>query len=122
MFETGEPHTRVELVAALGRVQQEGNAYLRTMPPSVFFVPQGPAWSPAEHARHLVKSLSPLVWVLRLPRPVIGLLFGRHRAPGPGRTFAELRQTYLATLAAGGQAGRFAPTVQPPPADLAEGQ
>jgi hypothetical protein len=120
MFETGEPHTGVELVAALGRVQQEGDAYLRTLPPSVFFAPQGPAWSPAEHARHLVKSLSPLVWVLRLPRPVIGLLFGRHR--GPGRTFAELRQTYQATLAAGGQAGRFAPSVQPPPADLAEGQ
>jgi hypothetical protein len=120
MFETGEPHTGVELVAALGRVQQEGNAYLRTLPPSVFFAPQGPAWSPAEHARHLVKSLSPLMWVLRWPRPVIGLLFGRQR--GAGRTFAELRQTYQATLAAGGKAGRFAPTVQPPPADLAEGQ
>ena len=120
MFETGEPHTGVELVAALERVQEEGNSYLRSLPPTLFFAPQGPAWSPAEHARHLVKSLRPLVRVLRWPRPVLGLLFGRHR--GPGRDFAELRRTYQAALAAGGQAGRFAPSVQPPPQDLAAGQ
>jgi DinB family protein len=120
MFETGEPHTGVELVAALGRVQDEGDAYLRSLSPTLFFAPQGPAWSPAEHARHLVKSLRPLVRVLRWPRPVLGLLFGRHR--GPGRDFAELRRTYQAALAAGGQAGRFAPSVQSPPADRAEGQ
>ena len=120
MFETGEPYTGVELVAALGRVQEESDAYLRALPPSVFFAPQGPAWSPAEHARHLAKSLRPLTRVLRWPRPVLGVLFGRHR--GPGRDFAELRRTYQAALAAGGQAGRFAPSVQPPPQDLAAGQ
>jgi hypothetical protein len=101
MFETGEPHTRVELVAALGRVQQEGNAYLRTLPPSVFFAPQGPAWSPDEHARHLVKSMSPLMWVLRLPRPVLGLLFGRHREPGSGRTVINAPQCALRFTTAG---------------------
>jgi hypothetical protein len=120
VFETGEPYTGDELVAALRRVQEEGDAYLRTLPSSVFFAPQGPAWSPAEHARHLVKSLRPLVRVLRWPRPVLGLLFGRHR--GPGRDFAELRRTYQAALAAGGQAGRFTPSVQPPPQDAAAGQ
>lgn len=120
MFETGEPHTGVELTAALGRVQEEADAYLRALPPTVFFAAQGAAWSPAEHARHLGKSLSPLTRVLRWPRPVIGLLFGRHR--GPGRAFADLRRDYQATLAAGAQAGRFAPSVQPPPTDLAAGR
>jgi hypothetical protein len=120
MFETGEPHTGVELMAALGRVQEEADAYLRALPSTVFFARQGPAWSPDEHARHLGKSLGPLTRVLRWPRPVIGLLFGRHR--GQGRTFADLRRHYQATLAAGAQAGRFAPRAQPPPADLAAGQ
>jgi DinB superfamily len=120
MFETGEPHTGVELIAALGRVQEEADAYLRALPPTVFFAPQRSAWSPAEHARHLGKSLSPLTRVLRWPRPVLGMLFGRHH--GPGRAFAELRRDYQAALAAGGQAGRFAPRVQAPPADLAAGQ
>jgi hypothetical protein len=120
MFETGEPHTGVELIAALGRVQEEADAYLGALPPTVFFAAQGPAWSPAEHAGHLGKSLTPLTHVLRWPRPVIGLLFGRHR--GPGRAFADLRRDYQATLAAGAQAGRFAPRVQPPPADLAAGR
>jgi hypothetical protein len=120
MFETGEPHTRVELIAALGRVQEEGDAYLRALPSTVFFAPQGPSWSPAEHARHLNKSLRPLTLVLRWPRPLIGLLFGRHREPG--RAFADLRRQYQATLAAGAQAGRFAPRVQPLPADVGAGQ
>jgi hypothetical protein len=48
------------------------------------------------------------------------LLFGRHRGPGLG--FADVRLRYQAALAAGGQAGRFAPSVQAPPADLASGQ
>lgn len=120
MFETGEPHTGVELIAALGRVQEEADAYLRALPATVFFAPQGPAWSPAEHARHLGKSLGPLTRVLRWPRPVLGLLFGRHR--GPGRAFADLRREYQATLAAGAQAGRFAPRAQPPPDDLTVGR
>ena len=120
MFETGEPHTGVELNAALGRVQEEADAYLRALPATVFFAPQGPAWSPAEHARHLGKSLGPLTRVLRWPRPVLGLLFGRHS--GPGRAFADLRREYQATLAAGAQAGRFAPRAQPPPDDLAAGR
>jgi hypothetical protein len=120
MFETGEPHTGVELIAALGRLQQEGDAYLRALPPTVFFAPQGPAWSPAEHTRHLGKSLGPLTRVLRWPRPILGLLFGRHREPG--LAFADVRRRYQTALAAGGQAGRFAPRVQAPPADLASGQ
>src|SRR4051812_15467662 len=120
MFETGEPHTGGELIAALGRVQEQADAYLRALPPTVFFAPQGLAWSPAEHARHLGKSLGPLTRVLRWPRPVIGMLFGRHH--GPGRAFAELRRDYQATLAAGGQAGRFAPRVQALPADVAAGR
>lgn len=120
MFETGEPHTGVELIAALGRAQEEADAYLRALPATVFFAPQGPAWSPAEHARHLGKSLGPLTRVLRWPRPVLGLLFGRHS--GPGRAFADLRREYQATLAAGAQAGRFAPRAQPPPDDLAAGR
>ena len=120
MFETGEPHTGVELIAALGRVQEEADAYLRALPATVFFAPQGPAWSPAEHARHLGKSLGPLTRVLRWPRPVLGLLFGRHS--GPGRAFADLRREYQATLAAGAQAGRFEPPAQPPPDDLAAGR
>jgi hypothetical protein len=54
------------------------------------------------------------------PAPSSVCCFGRHR--GPGRAFADLRRQYQATLAAGAQAGRFAPRVQPPPIDLAAGQ
>jgi hypothetical protein len=120
MSELGEPYTGPELQAALRDVQGAADAYLRQLRPAMFFTPQGTAWSPAEHARHLRKSLQPLARVLRWPRPVLRLLFGRHH--GPSRDFAAIRQCYQTALAAGGQAGRFAPAPQPTPSDLALGQ
>ena len=64
-------------------------------------------WSPADHWRHLVKSVRPLARALRLPRFALRLLFGRARKPS--RSYTEIRRTYRAALDAGGQAGRFAP-------------
>jgi hypothetical protein len=46
---------------------------------------------------------------------VLTLRFGWHR--GPSRTFDQVRVQYLAALAAGGQAGRFAPAPEAPAAD-----
>jgi hypothetical protein len=48
------------------------------------------------------------------------VLFGRPRAAS--RSFVDLRETYLERLAAGGTAGRFAPTARPVPSDPAEAE
>jgi hypothetical protein len=120
MFQTGEPYSRPDLIAAFRRLGLEGGAYLASIPGSEFFEPQGGAWSPAEHARHLAKAARPFAQALRMPRIVIGLRFGLHR--GPSLPFAELRQRYLAQLAAGGTAGRFTPSERPRPADAERGR
>ncbi|HSB53710.1 MAG TPA: DinB family protein [Gemmatimonadales bacterium] len=114
-FETGEPQTLPELGQALNRVVAEGVSFLAPMSDTVFFAPQGPAWSPAEHVRHLRKSSAPLVTALKLPQLVVRLRFGGRS--GPSRTFAQLRELYLGKLAAGGGAGRFAPSQEPFPAN-----
>lgn len=57
--------------------------------------------------RHLAKSVRPVASALRLPRPILGLLFGL--ALRKGESFAALVDRYHARLAAGGGAGRFAP-------------
>jgi hypothetical protein len=127
MFETGEPRTGAEIAGALLSLQEESARYLGTLTDEVFLAPQqlepgaprrgGPVWSPAEHVRHLTKSVRPVARALALPRLVPRLLFGAHR--GPSRTFAEVRAVYRAALEDGAQAGRFAPTQRPVPADAA---
>lgn len=111
MFDTGEPTTGRELVAALDRLTRDGAQALGALPVASFFAPQGDRWSPAEHARHLRRSSYPLVVAFRIPAFLLRLRFGRPRRAS--RSFVQLRADYRAALAAGGQAGRFAP----PPED-----
>lgn len=120
MFETDEPYSRAELIATLRRLDHEGEVYLSAVAAAEFFEPQGTAWSPAEHVRHLAKSARPFARALGAPRIVLAFRFGLHRGPSP--SFADVRGRYLAGLAAGAQAGRFAPRPRPKPSDLAAGR
>lgn len=117
-FDPGEPRTRLELEQALTRLVAEGMTLLAPLSDVTFFAPQGTFWSPAEHVRHLRKSSAPLVAALKLPQLVIRLRFGAH--PGTSRSFAEMREAYLAKLAAGGTAGKFAPGQEAAPANPAD--
>jgi hypothetical protein len=116
-FETGAPRTGTELSHALGALLAAGTAYVATLTDERFFEPQGEAWSPADHLRHLELSLTPLTLGLRLPRWLLTLRFGRR--PGGSRGFEQVRDAYLATLRAGGQAGRYAPARESMPTDPA---
>ena len=114
MFTTGEPFSGPELAGVLASVEREGEAYLDSLSDTQFFTPQGAAWSPAQHVRHLRKAAAPVVTALRMPRWLLRLRFGR--PADPFRSFGAVRQAYRDTLAAGGQAGRFAPAAEPLPA------
>jgi hypothetical protein len=120
LFETGEPYSRQDLLAALRRLDDAGEAYLVAMPGAEFFEPQGEAWSPSEHLRHLSKSARPVARALGMPRLVLAFRFGLNR--GTSLTFADLRARYLDRLAAGVDAGRFAPSERPRPADPGRGR
>lgn len=120
MFATGEPYTGPELMASLRRLDHDGTAFLDSIAGAEFFGSQGDAWSPAEHVRHLAKSARPLAGALEAPRIVLAFRFGVHRGPSPG--FSDLRARYLAALAAGAQAGRFAPRARARPSDEEAGR
>jgi DinB family protein len=115
-FETGNPNTGAQIRAAAEALHAEIVPFLDSIPTPVFFAPQGASWSPAWHVRHLAKANFPVARALRLPKLVPRLLFGG--ASGLSRSFEKLREDYRARLAAGGQAGRYAPSDRPLPPDL----
>jgi len=112
---TPSPRTGAELSLALGTALATGLAQLTPLSDQTFFAPQGPAWSPADHIRHLTKSATPLVQALGLPRWLLRLRFGRPAAPS--RSYDTMTTLYLARLAGGAGAGRFAPSPEGRPAD-----
>lgn len=117
-FETGEPETRTELGQALSTLVAQGTAFLAPMPDARFFAPQGTAWSPAEHIRHLRKSSAPLVTALKLPRFLLRMRFGSHT--GGSRSYTRIRDIYRDHLAAGATAGRYAPAAEAQPANSSD--
>jgi hypothetical protein len=117
-FETGDPVTAKELSQALTTLVAQASAYLAPMPDTRFFAPQGAAWSPAEHVRHLRKSSAPLVTALKIPRFLLRMRFGSHA--GASRSFARIREVYRGDLAAGATAGRFAPHPEAAPANATD--
>lgn len=114
-FDPGEPRTLPELTGTLTRLVTTGVSFLALMSDAAFFAPQGQAWSPAEHVRHLRKSSAPLVTAFKLPRFMLRLRFGSRRAPS--RSFAEVRTVYLAKIKEGFQAGSYAPSAEAPPSN-----
>lgn len=117
-FDPGEPSTLPELTGALTRLVTGGVSWLAPMSDSAFFAPQGQAWSPAEHIRHLRKSSAPLVTAFKLPQFMLRLRFGSRS--GPSRSFAGVRELYLAKLGTGFTAGPFTPGAEAPPANPAD--
>ena len=110
------PRTRDEIVAALARLHGESTDYWRAFSTEEFFAPIGAAWSPADNVRHLTKSIRAVTRGLGMPKVALLFLFGIGRRGS--RSYDEVRETYRKALAAGGQAGGYAPSARRPPADL----
>ena len=102
------PRTRDEILVAFERQESESSAYWSAFDTASFFRPIGASWSPADTVRHLTKSNRPVVKALGTPKLVLRFTFGKSARPSV--SFEELRTRYQGLLAAGGKAGRFAPS------------
>lgn len=101
------PHTGPHLDTALRALHHESVDYWSTFATPDFFAPIGDAWSPADNVRHLTKAMRAVTAGLKIPRWLLWLRFGRART---SRGYDEMREVYLARLARGASAGRFAPS------------
>jgi hypothetical protein len=102
-----EPFSAAEIVRELRALHVRSRELWSGFSTTEFFFPLGDAWSPADNVRHLLKSNRPVLRALTTPKVLLLFRFGAGLRPS--RTYPEVRERYLARLAAGVTAGRFAP-------------
>ena len=95
-FDVRAPNTGAEIAAELDRLHIASVAFSATLPTATFVAPQGAAWSPADHVRHLTKSMRALNRGLRLPLFVLRWRFGR--ASRPSRSYDAIVAAYRKRL------------------------
>ena len=107
-----EPFTKADLVRDFAAVRAWGTEFWDSVPPDRFFKPlREGGWSPADHARHLIKSNRAVLLGLEIPRFILLLRFGfTNRA---SRSYTGLRSNYYEALDSGLRAGKFAPSELP---------
>lgn len=110
-----EPQSREEILAALDDLRNQGLSFWTEFAPNKFAAPIGEAWSPADNVRHLIKSTLPVTKALKLPGLALRTLFGP--AKEASMSYGDLVAKYRALLAAGGNAGKFAPSAAAVPDD-----
>lgn len=97
-----------EIIQSLQTNHQQFADEIQALSADEFLFRKGEKWSAGQHADHIVKSVSPVVMALGLPRFVPKLMFGKSKRPS--RTFEGLIEKYQVKLAKGGKAsGRFVP-------------
>ncbi len=102
-----EPSGGAEIVRELRALHARSRDFWSSFSAMEFFHPLGDAWSPADNVRHLLRSNRPVLRALSTPKILLLVRFGAGLRPSS--TYAEVRERYLARLAAGVTAGRFAP-------------
>jgi len=104
---SNDPFTKPELLAALSAQAEHLTAFFLRVPDDAFFAGNETRWSPALHAQHLVQSVTPVARALAQPDRLPA-----RTNPAPSRTLPEIREAYLAALAAGAKAfGRYTPVL-----------
>lgn len=111
MIKLGTPFSKEEIIAGLKAENSAVHSYFSAIPESKFFEAPPNVWSPADNLVHLIKSISPVVTALKLPKMALRMRFGK--AKHASRSLAEVRKAYMAFVDAG-QAiapSNFAPEV-----------
>ncbi len=111
MFDFDPPSDKPSILAVLETLDHEIGDYFEALSLDEFLAPQGDAWSPEGHLRHLTKAVAAVAGGMRVPRLLLGLRFGRARRGS--RDFEEIRELYLQALGDGLKAGRYGPSSRP---------
>lgn len=99
MIHLGSPYTKADIIAALTTEHQTVQAFFETIADELFFTAPPAVWTPADNLVHLIKSCSPIMMAMKLPKAALRLRFGK--AKHPSRSLSEIRAAYMAIAAQG---------------------
>ena len=88
----GSPFTKTEIQQALTSETTAVADYFEAILPEQFFKAPENVWTPADNLVHLIKSVSPVVMALGIPKTALRLRFGK--AKHQSRSFAQVRAAY----------------------------
>ena len=117
MINLGSPFKKKEIIAGLKAENSAVHGYFSAIPEPKFFEAPPNIWSPADNLVHLIKSISPIVTALKLPKMALRMRFGK--AKHASRSLAEVRKAYMEFVDTGRAIApsNFAPEVAEPSAD-----
>ncbi|MEM7345049.1 MAG: DinB family protein [Chloroflexota bacterium] len=99
MVNLGSPYTKEELLTAF-KVECKAVHYVfEAIDESTFFAAPPDVWSPADNLVHLIKSCSPVIKAMNVPRLLLRARFGK--AQHPSTSLATVRTNYMAIAAEG---------------------
>jgi hypothetical protein len=99
---------KTDIILQLKTNHQQFADYIASLSTPEFLHRKDDKWTPAQHADHIVKSVSPVVMAFGLPKIAPRLLFGKSKRQG--RSYDGLVEKYKDKLSKGGKAsGRFVP-------------
>src|SRR5688500_15084938 len=106
---SNDPHDMPSLVEALTAAESSVADFFGSLTRAEASLRIDDAWTPLEHLAHLTIAVSAVARGFGISRWILRLRFGRHRGAS-SRSFAALRDDYLARLAQGaGARGPFVP-------------
>lgn len=108
MIDIGNPYRKTALLDAFEKVNNAVTSYFDGLSDTDFFMQSENAWSPLENMQHLVLSVQPVAKAIKMPKSVLGMMFGRSQTPS--RHYIQLKEIYLDKLVKGATAtSRFIP-------------
>jgi hypothetical protein len=122
MLDIGDPYSKAELSQAFQTSNQTIKDYFGGLSPDEFFAHPPEVWSAGENLQHLVLSVAPITKAVLIPHEKLSKRFGL--ADRPSRTFAEVRDQYVAGLQTGLVVAppQYVPVLDELPADQKLGQ
>lgn len=97
-----------EIRAMWCETSDEISKFFSELDADTFSAARGNRWSYAKNLDHLVRSVSPVVGAMRLPKLILRLLFGKGTTR---KTYQQIHDAYKAELRGGAQApSRFVPS------------
>ena len=89
----GNPFSKDDIHGALVAETSEVQTFFQAISPDRFFSAPEDIWTPADNLVHLIKSVSPIVLAMSLPKTALRMRFGK--AKHESRSFSQVRETYM---------------------------